>query len=301
MRTTIPKPADRAEWLDVRRPFIGASDVAALFGEHPFISAAELALEKLFGGSWVEESTAMRRGRHLEEAVASWWAEEEDLLLVEPGELYLYSDTVCATLDRVVVGTGDVVEIKTTNVYCGEPQRHWIHQVQAQLLCTGTPRAHLVVLDNTLDLKTFVIEADPDHQKAIYEAAFTFLEAIRQGEMPDVPISYKVVSELHPEVVTSSVELDDTAASWCRQLGQLQDRVAHLQADEDALKGMIGVRLGDAGEGVYGGRPVVTWRTITRRVIDAKRLRLEQPEIATTYERPSKSRVLRLIRPGRNR
>jgi putative phage-type endonuclease len=296
MRSTIAKPATREEWLEVRRPFVGASDVAALFGEHPFVSAAELAVGKLGGHPDQEENPAMRRGRFLEEAVASWWAAEHDLVLVDPGELYLYEDIICSTLDRVVMGSADIVEIKTTNRYCTEPERHWTHQVQAQLLCTGADRAHLVVLDSTLDLKTFVIEADPGHGQRIYEAAFTFLDAIRRGEMPDVPMTYKVATMLHPDAVTTSVELDEITASWCRQLAQLQDRVSHLEADEDVLKGMIGHRLGEAAEGIYDGRPVVTWRTITRRVIDAKRLRAEHPDIATTYERPSASRVMRLVK-----
>jgi putative phage-type endonuclease len=296
MKSTITKPARREEWLEVRRPYVGASEVGALFGEHPFVTAAELAIAKLFGTDDRGDNPAMRRGRFLEEAVASWWADERGLVLVEPDELFLYGDTICATLDRVVSGSGEVVEIKTTKTYCTEPARHWFHQVQAQLLCTGVSRAHLVVLDATLELKTFVIEADPDHGKRIYEAALEFLEAIRRGEMPDVPMTYKAATMLHPDVVTSSVELDETAASWCRQLAQLQDRVALLEEDEDALKGMIGHRLGEAAEGVYEGKPLVTWRTITRRVIDAKRLRSEHPDIASSYERPSSSRVMRLMR-----
>jgi hypothetical protein len=49
-----------------------------------------------------------------------------------------------------VMNTAEVIEIKTTAGYCTRPERHWLHQVQAQLLCTGIKRAHLVVLDSSL-------------------------------------------------------------------------------------------------------------------------------------------------------
>jgi hypothetical protein len=55
--------------------------------------------------------------------------------------------------------------------------------------------------------------------------------------MPEVPMTYRAASLLHPEPTTSSVKLDDEAVSWCRQLAQLQDRIGWLRSDEDALRG----------------------------------------------------------------
>jgi predicted phage-related endonuclease len=37
---------DRQEWLNWRKPFITASQVPALFGAHPYLSALKLYLEK---------------------------------------------------------------------------------------------------------------------------------------------------------------------------------------------------------------------------------------------------------------
>src|SRR5690349_5812461 len=92
IRRTIPKPSDRAAWLDARAPFIGASEVSALLGRHPFVRASRLALEKNNGASR-PETPAMRRGRYLEAAVANMWSDDHGLALVEPDVLYLYDDT----------------------------------------------------------------------------------------------------------------------------------------------------------------------------------------------------------------
>ncbi len=299
MRTTIDKPQDRQRWLNARRPYIGASDIAALVGEHPFLTAAELAAAKLTGDPG-KDNGAMRRGRYLEDAVASWWADERGVKLQEPGQLYIYGDTVCATLDRRVAGDTDIVEIKSAHGYRAEPERHWIHQVQAQMLCTGAPRAHIVALDSSMDLKTWTIDADPEHGQTLYRAAAAFLQYIHKGEMPpDVILTYRAAATLHPDVVTEVVELDDESVSWCRQLGQLQSRISNLQADGDMLKGMIGDRLGDAAEGVHDGRRIVTWRSTTRNLVDINRLRAELPDVAAEYLQSTTYRALRLVKEKR--
>src|SRR5262252_9029275 len=294
MRKTIPRPSDREDWLKVREPYIGASEAAALFDEHPFITPADLAVTKLTGHRKTENS-AMRRGRHLEAAVASWWEDEHGLTLAEPANLYVYDDILIATLDRLVVGSNRAVEIKTTNQYVTEPSRYWWWQCQAQILCAYLDTVELVVLDPSMDLKSFVVEPDEDDQVRLVEAAHKFMAFIAEGEMPpDVDPTYSSVGVLHPEVVKESVELDKDMARWCRVLGSLQSRIRSLQGDEDHLKAMIARRLGDAAEGHYQDRTVVTWRSVTRHDIDGKRLRADLPEVAQEYDKVTSYRTLRL-------
>lgn len=295
MRIEIPKPADRDEWLKVRAPYVGASEAAALVGEHPFLTLAELAVEKLRGGSIREDTSAMRRGRHLEHAVAAWWEEEHGIALVEPDVLYVYDDTLIATLDRRVVGANIGVEIKTSNRFVGEIARSWYWQAQAQCLCADLDQVHVVVLDPGMDLKLFEVDPDAEDQALLLEAATKFLHHVRAGELPpDVELGYRAAAALHPDVTTTAVDLDAEAFGWCRALHALQSRIRDLQTDEDRLKGMIAHRLGDAAEGHHDGALVCTWRTIARTSIDAKRLRAEHPEIAKECTTSSTYRQLRL-------
>jgi predicted phage-related endonuclease len=59
----------RAEWLEWRKPFVGASQVPALFGAHPYVSALRLYLEKSGVEFEEKDNPVMRRGRLLEPAV----------------------------------------------------------------------------------------------------------------------------------------------------------------------------------------------------------------------------------------
>jgi putative phage-type endonuclease len=294
MRTTVPRPANIDDWLSLRHNYVGASEVAALMGEHPFLAAAELAARKLTRTKSAETAETAR-GHYLEDAVATWWADEHGVEVVEPAVCYVYGDVLIATLDRLA---GDEpVEIKTTRDHSPGPRPHWVDQVQAQLLCTGAARAHLVVLDGNLELSSYVIDAEPAHQLSLYRAAERFLGYTRRGELPpDVEWSYRAVTTLYPKAVMPAVELDDDAVSWCHQLEGLQARIRALEDDEDALKARIGVALGDAAEGTHEGRRVVTWRTTTRELLDVKRLRAELPDIASAYRQSSTSRVLRLVK-----
>lgn len=291
---TIPRPPDREEWLAIRRPFIGASEAAALVDEHPFLSSGELAVEKAFSATRVENS-AMRRGIHFEDAIANWWAQENDVVLVEPPELYVYLDTFVATLDRRIKGTDIGVEIKTVGHYITEPARYWYWQTQVQILCARLSQVYIVALDPRMELQTFEIEPNPEDQARIFAVAKEFLSYTSQGKLPpDVDLSYKAATDMHPKPTEEFVDLNDETAHWCRILATLQTRLRRLHTDEDRLKAMIARRLGEAAEGRYEGDTIVTWRQTTRNDIDGKRLRSEHPDLAKEFARSTSYRQLRL-------
>ena len=277
--------------------YIGASEAAALVGEHPFLTMSELAVEKLAGAPVRDDTSAMRSGRHLEPAVASWWEDEHGALLVEPDELYVYDDALVATLDRPVVGTAAAVEIKTTNRYVDELQRSWYWQCQVQMLCADLDHVEVVVLDPSMELKSFIVEPDDEDQALIVEAATKFLHHVRAGEAPpDVELTYRAASALHPAPEVAIIELDDETLRWCRSLGRAG---AHqeLAGRRGPAQGMLAHRLGDAAEGHRDGELVCTWREVIRHDIDRKRLRAKHPGIAQECTSESRYRQLRLVTP----
>ena len=297
-RRTIPKPTIRDEWLAARAPFIGASESAALVGAHPFITLDELAAVKLVQagtGGTQPETDAMRRGTFLESAVADWWAADNGADLVEPTDLYVYGETFIATLDRRVVDTNTGVEIKTTNHHVTEPAPYWYWQVQTQMLCAGLDRVHVVVLDPSMTLQTFTVEPDANDQARLVTAGEAFMFHVRRGEVPpNVDVGYRAASVLHPSVTQETTELDPDTYRMVRCLALVNARIKSLEADADAIKGMVAHRLGDAAVGTVDGNPVVTWRSITRMDLDRKALRADHPDLARAYSHPTTYRQLRL-------
>src|ERR1700730_15622417 len=70
-------PASREEWLALRMPTVGASEVAALVGASPYETPYSLWARKSGLVPEAEETPAMRRGRHLEAVGVAFLREEQ--------------------------------------------------------------------------------------------------------------------------------------------------------------------------------------------------------------------------------
>lgn len=100
---------DNPRWHELRRTGITASEIAAVMGLSPWQSAFSLYWAKANGWSG-EDSDIMSTGRHLEDAIAEWWAEAEG----EPQNyrlsfagLFAHAERrwQLATPDRILYGT----------------------------------------------------------------------------------------------------------------------------------------------------------------------------------------------------
>jgi predicted phage-related endonuclease len=295
MRTTIGRPAVESDWLALRHHYWNASDTAALFSEHPFTTLADVAVRKVTKTTDAANQ-AMRRGQHLEEAIAQWWSDDHGVIVYSPTELHVYDDLIMATLDRGIYGSEtDALEIKTTAKHVSEPERYWWWQCQAQCLCAGLERVHLACLDAGLDLQTWTIEANTEAMDLIVTSATKAMDYIRRGEVPpEAELEYRHFERLHPRPTTVSVDLDDDTAQAVAELCRIRTEKRALEADEERAKATIAAVLGDAASGRWDGQEVVTWRAVTRHNLDGNRLRKEQPDTYRSYLVESAYRTMRL-------
>jgi predicted phage-related endonuclease len=296
IRDQIPRPPTTDAWLLVRRDFWNASDTAALVGEHPFTTLADVAVRKLSRTN-DEPNRAQSRGQHLEAAIAEWWADDHGVQLYEPNVLYTVNDVVMATLDRLIIGNGtDAVEIKTTAKHVSGPERYWWWQCQAQCLCVRLERVHLAVLDASMDLAAYVVEADDDAMAIILDKAAKAMDFIRRGECPPgAPLAYRHHERLHPRHDDSVIELTDDLAADVAALARVREERRQLDKEEETYKTRLAGALGSAGVGLWEDNVIVTWRSSTRVGIDLARLRRDHPELATQYRTETTYRSLRII------
>jgi predicted phage-related endonuclease len=288
--TTLPKPADRTDWLEQRHGYWNASSTATLFHEHPFQNLHTEVTAKLAPVVNGHENQAMKRGRHLEAAVSDWWAEDTGLELYEPDVVYTYGP-IMATLDRRIVGNDtDAVEIKTTTKEVDRPERYWWWQVQTQMLCADLERVHIVAMDGTMQLKTWIVERDDTAVDQIVDAATPIMDSIRDGVMPNW------IKPPPPAKHTDHViELDDDGQLLVHDLAALRADIKALGETESQLKNLIGEVLGNAQAGTVNGDQIVVYRSSTRRTIDARALRAEHPDIADEYTKSKTFRSLRVV------
>lgn len=91
----------RDEWLAQRRLGIGGSEVAAIIGEHPFLSPWDVWLSKVEGYDR-PASPLMEQGIYLEDGVARWYAARLKVELRECGNLMHPTRSVLrCTPDRI--------------------------------------------------------------------------------------------------------------------------------------------------------------------------------------------------------
>jgi predicted phage-related endonuclease len=297
-RQTIARPASTEEWLDLRHDYWNASEAAVLAGEHPFTTLADAAVRKVTRAV-DEPNRAQARGQHLEAAIADWWADDHGVQLYEPDDLYV-NNAVLATLDRRIVGSDtDAVEIKTTTKRVSEPERYWWWQCQAQCLAVSLQRVHVAVLDRSMDLATFVVEADAHAMTFIAEEATKIMAFIRRGEIPPNAILHsRHFERLHPRHDDSVAEFSDDLAADVAALARVRDERRQLDQEEDMLKDRITAALGNAGVGMWEGERLVTWRSSTRVGIDLAGLRRDHPDLALQYRTETTYRSLRVMGPS---
>jgi predicted phage-related endonuclease len=294
-RLTIPKPADREEWLALRRSFFNASATAVLFDRHPFQSAGDNATTKLTGVEQAQ-TKAMRRGIMLEDVVARWWGEEHACGVTEVDDLYV-AGPVMATVDRWCVDDDCPIEIKTTNYRTYEPAPYWLDQCQAIMLCTGRDAIWLVWFDPSMELHEKLIGADPTFQDALVERAERFMAAIELGIVPDwVELSFANVAAIHP-VSEGVMELEDDDLLLVQSLDATRRIRRDAEKDEGVIKDALAKRLLAAEAGTYGGFEILSWRTSKpTTALDVEMLKADHPDLVEKYTFERAGRRVMLVK-----
>jgi predicted phage-related endonuclease len=290
----IPKPADNAQWLDLRRPYIGASEVLAVVDRHPFLTRGELATRKLTRTDG-PQTKAMRRGLTLEDGVGLLW-DEENHITTQRGPFMATPDRVPVEPDPPTWG----VEIKTTALYITQPLESWVAQAYIQAYCADWSRVELGVLDATMSLKCYSVDCTTDHYHAtieeLEEASERFNASIRDDIVPDE----KMVKALFPRSNHVEVALDDTGLKWVQELADARE-LKHAGEDrEKAAKDSIAGLLVDADTATYKGTPVLSWRNSRDGLrVDWSQLEADNPDLVEKYRRPTPgARVMRVLKEG---
>ena len=199
MTFTIFKPESESEWLDWRSKGIGASDVAALFDKHPFLSKAKLWQRLALGVPGNRfYSTAMQRGKELEPIITQFIVEEFNL---QPGE---YDEQLCVEYDKdpAIRATLDLYS-STHNMlwemkYISDPKRYLqlesppiyhMMQIQQQLLITGAQSGFYVFTNDGNSFRYFIVYPDQKMFDSIEREIFTFMNEYVKKKQPPPSVS----------------------------------------------------------------------------------------------------------------
>jgi len=175
------------------RGTIGASDVAALFGEHPYLSRYSLFAREcgLLVHAEDEHTERLQVGLDLEWPILEIWAKRGDMTITKGFGIKLDdAATISATPDAFVKNGAhdEPADAKTVQPHArrewdeGAPRHYW-WQSQQQILCARAERGWMVPLFGVNELGGVCIEADRvAHERIIAEVAL-FWRQVR-GEVP---------------------------------------------------------------------------------------------------------------------
>jgi len=305
---TIDKPVHGgSEWLAVRwrdengLARISASNAAAVHGEHPYLSPAQLAVELLKEEppQPQEQNAAMRRGNTLEGPIRDWAAQLLGFPLTTPCIMYAYEEDgvrLIATIDAVSEA-GGVYEIKTKRGrWSGELPRMWYWQGVQQAVCANVDGVTWVIFDSDLDIQFHEQKVTSDEKRAHIEACRQYLAAIDMGMVPDgIVMTYDDVNDMHPRGNGTAMELTEECARLLTDYRERQSLVELHENTMAVIKADLCKLLGDSEFGTLGGEVVVTWKTATRKTLDGKRFEAEHPALAAKYKKQSTYRTFRVV------
>lgn len=275
----IASSRDREAWLAARRDLITASDVAAVLGLHPGVTAAELyetAVNPWRGPlelyarkagllAETEENEAMRFGSLLEPVIIEEYAKRTGHVVRPAGEL-LRSRAypwIGATLDgEVLMPFSAALECKAVGLrqeddWADAPPAYYVAQVQAQMLVSGHSRAVVACLIGGQQLIWHEVARDSDMQAAIVSATRDFVRRLREKDPPpprgtdgDDDALLALFGSHEQE---NDVELPADAIAWDERLEQIRASVRELYAEKNLIEQQIKAHVGTAKHGVIPG------------------------------------------------
>ncbi|MFC5773715.1 YqaJ viral recombinase family protein [Ectobacillus antri] len=294
---------DRETWLAMRSKGIGGSDVAALAGLSKWKSPVQVYLEKT--GLLQKEdvqSDAAYFGNILEDIVAKEFSLRTGLKVQRRNAILQHPEYpwMLANVDRLIVGERVGLECKTTSEYNkkewegDEIPAAYLLQCQHYMAVTGYEAWWIAVLIGGNKFVYKKVERDEDiiHYITTIEKDF-WLEHVEKQEPPmfdGTEASGELLKQMYPDALKDSfVSLGQQAELLIEARNQVEAELKALEKQkaeyENKLKAML-------GENEAGGteKYTITWKSVTSKRIDSKKLQQEMPEIYAKYAKESSSR-----------
>lgn len=283
----------RPEWLELRKGGLGGSDALAIANLDQYRSPLRVWLEKT-GEDLNEEgdNPLLHWGRMMEAPLADWFAETSGIEIFECGMLGHPSiDWMRFSPDRLTADDA-ILEIKTVGPYAvaaawenGKTPDRAVVQVHHGMHVTGKQRAYVVGGVWGAEPQLRVIERDESIIEELVKLETEFWQYVIDltppplGQHPDEAALLRLLYPLgDPDL---AVELSPRAFAALSAYQKLGEQAKTLDAQRLAMQAIVTAELGEATEGTWQGKPVVSWRN--NAPLSEKTLRTEHPDLATEY------------------
>ena len=281
--------SNKAEWLSLRKNYIGGSDAGAVVGLNPYKSAYALWAEKTGKVPEFEGNLITEVGSYLEEFVATLFERETGKKVRRKNRMMVNEDYpwACADVDRTVVGENSIVEIKTTNSFPamrkfknGEYPESWYCQMTHYLAVGGYDKAYLAVLIGCREFKIFELERDESEIAALMAEEEKFWKLVETETPPaadGAASTSETISTLYPDSNDETVSL----VAYEKDLQQymaLTAQIKELETLKDEMANRVKAFMGESGKGETSSYKV-SWTSSERKTFDAKKFAADHKDM----------------------
>lgn len=177
------------EWLKFREDKIGASDIPAIMGSSPWMSAEKLIKIKT-GEGLIIENSFMQIGKEKEEYVRSIVSRDLETYF-EPA-IYVSDEhpDFMASLDGISSNEQELIEIKVVglisfnSIKCSGIPLHYYHQMQWQMMCSNVKIGYFISFcHQTEEISLLPVTYNTSMVEELIQAANKFILAIQEYKM----------------------------------------------------------------------------------------------------------------------
>jgi putative phage-type endonuclease len=287
---------------------LGGSDAGAALGLNPYKTPVKLYLEKIgeIEPDDLSDNDAVHFGTVLEDTVAAEYERRTGNKVRRDNRSLRHAEHnwMLGHIDRKLVGQPALLECKTAGAWMASdwgpsgsddvPDAYLV-QCLHYLIVTGYKRADLAVLIGGQTFRHYTIGFDRDLADVVIEREREFWQCVETRTPPEI-VTAQDIADLYPVDSGDQVLADPALVDAHRDLVKVRETIKARESDKAGIEKRIKAALGEAAELIApDGSRLVTWKTSeSSKVLDTKRLKDEQPDIAERYtvERPGSRRFL---------
>lgn len=299
------KRENREDWLELRKKYIGGSDVSAVIGANPYQSAYALWCEKKDIVPSFEGNMRTKVGTYLEDFVAKQFEEETGKKVRKSNFSFVNTDYpwALADVDRFIDGEDAILECKTTSELNmkhfkdGDYPDRFFWQVQHYMAVLDKQKAYIAVLIGNREFKLFEVHRNDEEIAAMMQFEQEFYGFMTSDNPPPIDGSESTREAIQARQGESEGEEPEPAdltdnRQMLETYFEIEGTIKQLEEQQNSIKNQLMDAMGEAWRGECEGFKI-TYKPTTRKTFDWKKLNKAMPNLALDpYFKSSTSRSL---------
>ena len=302
------KDLTREQWLKLRRKGIGGSDASVVIGKNPWRSIQQLWEDKT-GKTPVQETSNEYTywGNVMEGIIRKEFmnrtglkVRQKHFMMFHPQFQFMFADVDGIVTDER--GEKCIFEAKTVSQYREEEWRdgkipvEYMMQVQHYLAVCEMQKAYIAALIGGNHFIYHTILRDEGMIAELVHAEKQFwnynVKCDIRPEIDDSSATKDFLDKKYRDSVKDSVKLDRSLEAVLKQYQEVESQLKDMEQKKNGLSNQLKAALGEHEEGRLENGQIVRWKRIEKKLVDAKKLKAEQPEIYKQYSNVSAYRML---------